>query len=855
MARPKKSRRGTRAPAQGEQKRARAEEPSRQKARGVVSRATWGDVLALTLLSAVVNFHRLTAQSFWADEGNSIAQARRSLQEIFVHAALDIHPPLYYILLHAWTRVFGFSEFAIRSLSAVAGIGVVLLVWLVARRLWGETTARAAGLIAALHPALVYYAQEARMYIFVALWASLAGYALLTIILREGRARLALADAAMARGESRVVLPGPVRVPPQHPALLLGRWDLLFTLALAAGMWTHYAFATVAAVFALVYLAWMFTTRRSIPLYPRFIRLFTDYPAVLLLFVPWLPIALDRVRSWPRPSNPMSPAEALDATWRWLAVGPVPPAPLTRWLWVWAALILVALWPWRRSLGGRRVHWLSWGFPLLWVVGPVAMMIAMRVFKPAYLKFLIIAVPPFVILLARGVVAPWEDWGKRSQRRSRWLALLWLGASVLAVLSLQVVALGRYYYDPSAARDDYRGVVRYIEAVATPQDAIILNAPGQWDVFHYYYQGPLPAYRLPQNRPPDTNRLEQQLTTIAGKHTKLFVLFWATNESDPQGIMEKWLDTHAYKALDVWRGNVRFVIYATRRTSEEGAFSQDLDVWLGEVIRLEHFAIWQTRAAPGDVVQVRLRWRATRPIDRRYKVFIQLLGPGDRLIAQRDTEPVGGTRPTTTWQSGETIEDNYGLLIPLATPPGEYRLIAGMYEPETGKRLPVWQAGNEGDFVELPVRVQVVRPSAPPPVEVLPMRFRVDEQVGPIRVLGYDRYKRGFRHAPDTPVRPGEFLHVTIYWRAEEVPQERWRVTLSLVDGWGNAVANLTDDLAGPEYPTTAWAKGEVVRGEFDLYLPPDTRPDTYGLRVQLWKNDTPAGNPIPLGTVQISGG
>lgn len=807
--------------------------------------------MALALLSAVVNFHRLTAQSFWADEGNSIAQARRSLPEIFVHAALDIHPPLYYILLHGWTRIFGLSEFAIRSLSAVTGVAVVLMVWLLARRLWGNTTARVAGVIAALHPALVYYAQEARMYIFVALWAALAGYALLTIILKEGQARLALADAAMARGESRVVVSGPVRVPLQHPALLLGRWDLLFILALAAGMWTHYAFGIVAILFALLYLAWMWSTRRSIPLYPRFIRLLTDNLGALLLFIPWLPIALNRVRSWPRPSAPMPPVEALDATWRWLALGPVPPESLRRWLWLWAALILVALWPWRRSTGKKHAHWLSWAFPLTWIVGPVAAMLVLKAFKPAYLKFLILALPPFIILLARGILAPWDAWEKHA--RGRRLVLLWSVGIFVALLVIQVLALGRYYYDPAAARDDYRGIVQYIEAVASPDDGIILNAPGQWDVFGYYYRGPLPVYRLPEERPPNPERLQRRLEEIARQHPKLFVLLWATNESDPQGIMEKWLDTHAYKALDVWRGNVRFLIYATRRTSEEGAIAREMDARLGNAIRLEHFVIWQTRAAPGEVVQVRLRWRATASINRRYKVFLQLLAPGDRLVAQRDTEPLGGTRPTTTWQPGDVIEDNYGMLIPLATPPGEYRLIGGMYDMETGQRLPVQQGGRQGDFVEFPVRVQVVRPPAPPPVEVLPMRFRSGETVGPIRVLGYDRYKRGFRHAPDTPVRPGDFLHVTIYWQADDTPQEQWRATLSLVDGWGNVVANLTDDLAGPEYPTTKWTKGEVVRGEFDLYLPPNTKPDTYGLRLELWKGDNPAGNPIPLGTVRIT--
>ncbi len=809
----------------------------------------WVEGVVLALLSLVLNFHRLTAQSFWSDEGNSIAQAMRSLPEIWTHAALDIHPPLYYMLLHAWTRAFGTSEFAIRSLSAVAGVAVVLLVWLLARRLWGSATARAAGVLAAFHPALVYYAQEARMYIFVVLWATLAAYAFLTLILREGRARLALPDAALVRGARHVVRSGPPRVSPRHPALLLGKWDLVLALALAAGLWTHYAFPVVMVIFALVYGGWIYTTRRTIPVPPRLIRLMTYNLAAVLLYMPWLPIALARVQAWPRPAHSLPFQEALITAWRWLALGPVPPAWLTQWLWLWSALVAVSLWPWR----GRRVHWLSWAFPLLWMALPVTTMAALGIFTPAYLKFLILSVPPLLILLARGALTPWDLWRKPSARWGRVVAGVWVGLALGSVLLFQGIALVHYYYDPAAARDDYRGIVQYIEAVAGPEDGIILNAPGQWEVFRYYYRGSLPVYRLPEERPPDPHRLQTTLEALSVKHRKLFVLLWATNESDPQGIMEHWLDTHAYKALDVWRGNVRFLIYATMRTSEEGAFSRDVKVDVGGKIRLEHVAVWQREAAPGDVVQVRLRWRARAPIAQRYKVFLQLLGPGDRLVAQRDTEPAGGSYPTSTWRTDDIVEDNYGLLIPLATPPGEYRLIVGMYNPANGRRLPVRYDGWEGDFYEIPVRVIVKRPKTPPPVEVLPMRFRVDEEVGPIRVLGYNRYKRGFRHAPDTPIHPGDFVHITIYWQAKAKPVSRWRVTLSLVDGWGNAVASLQDDLAGPAYPTTEWQAGEIVRGEFDLYLPPEIKPDTYGLRLQLWKGESQVRRAIPLGTVQVS--
>ncbi len=57
--------------------------------------------------------------------------------------------------------------------------------------------------------------------------------------------------------------------------------------------------------------------------------------------------------------------------------------------------------------------------------------------------------------------------------------------------------------------------------------------------------------------------------------------------------------------------------------------------------------------------------------------------------AQRDDEPVGGSRPTTTWQIGEMIDDRYGLQIAENTPPGDYTIEVGMYDPGTLVRVPV----------------------------------------------------------------------------------------------------------------------------------------------------------------------
>ena len=82
---------------------------------------------------------------------------------------------------------------------------------------------------------------------------------------------------------------------------------------------------------------------------------------------------------------------------------------------------------------------------------------------------------------------------------------------------------------------------------------------------------------------------------------------------------------------------------------------------------------------------------------KRYTVFVHLLDSDNRIVAQMDSEPLGGTHPTTEWQFGEIVRDNYGLLIAPDTPPGEYLLEVGMYYLPTLERLPVLDASGSAE--------------------------------------------------------------------------------------------------------------------------------------------------------------
>ena len=88
-------------------------------------------------------------------------------------------------------------------------------------------------------------------------------------------------------------------------------------------------------------------------------------------------------------------------------------------------------------------------------------------------------------------------------------------------------------------------------------------------------------------------------------------------------------------------------------------------------------------AGENGALEVKLYWRAREKIGEDYKVFVHILDEEGAIKQQRDTAPVEGMYPTSSWLAGGAIEDTYRFTLP----PGRYRLAIGMYDPESLERL------------------------------------------------------------------------------------------------------------------------------------------------------------------------
>ena len=210
----------------------------------------WWLVLLL-VGAAVFGLSMLVArgQSVWFDEGYSILLAKRSFSELLSLTAVDAHPPLYYILLKAWGEVFGFSEFALRSMSAIFAAGTAVLGVALTRKLFGTRIAIIAIPFVIFAPFMLRYGYEIRMYSLVAFLGVLGTYILVNAV--------------------------------QTKKLI---WWLLYAVVVAAGMYTLYSSIVIWIVHAIWLTYLSIKDKKSIFLW----RWPLVFIGAIVLFLPYL---------------------------------------------------------------------------------------------------------------------------------------------------------------------------------------------------------------------------------------------------------------------------------------------------------------------------------------------------------------------------------------------------------------------------------------------------------------------------------------------------------------------------------------------------------------------------------------
>jgi len=140
------------------------------------------EALVIFFIFAVIFLLRLYGlgrHDLWYDEIFTVNYARQPW--------FNVNAPLYWILLHFWTKLFGFSELSLRLPSAIFSFGSVIFVYLIAKRLFGKRAGIISSLLMGLSPFHLWYAQEARDYSMVLFLGTFSSYLLLRALKRGHR--------------------------------------------------------------------------------------------------------------------------------------------------------------------------------------------------------------------------------------------------------------------------------------------------------------------------------------------------------------------------------------------------------------------------------------------------------------------------------------------------------------------------------------------------------------------------------------------------------------------------------------------------------------------------------------------
>lgn len=215
-------------------------------------------IIVAAIVAMGISFSIGMQQSVWFDEAYSILVAKQEPADIVRLASVDVHPPAYYLLLHAWGNTFGWEGASLRLSSVLAFGGSIILAGVLIKRLFGDRAALSAVAVMALSPLLLRYGFEIRMYAL----ASLIGVAATYVMVR-------------ARGASK-------------GALWL--W-VLYAALVAVGVLTLYHLALL----WIAHVVWLMYVDRGK------LKRFWELPWLralvgsALLFMPWLPTFLSQV--------------------------------------------------------------------------------------------------------------------------------------------------------------------------------------------------------------------------------------------------------------------------------------------------------------------------------------------------------------------------------------------------------------------------------------------------------------------------------------------------------------------------------------------------------------------------------
>lgn len=523
-------------------------------------------LLLITLAGGSLRMLLLGSKTMWLDETFSVWVASQPVADMLQWIVkIDPHPPLYYLLLHPWMAINGTAPYEVRLLSALFSTATIPLIYLIGKRIAGVGVGLGAALLLAFSPFNLYFAQEARMYAFLAFNAAVAIYAL-ACLLTDARATLPIGSQlrqylrdwrtpAPAEPEASAVFSYQAtarnqagwrgwvrrhRPPPIQRIETDLAWLGLIVFS-AAALWTHNT-----AVFLVLatnsFVLGLFLYRRirqggetpalQAPAWTNWVK---AQLGILLLWLPWLFVFMEQASRvdqafW----IPAPTVDSVARTFRALlnASGSGQPFPMAM-MWSLCALLGLGVVFFRKRLSIFFLLATLFAVPFL---GELIVSLRRPIFFDRTLIWITI---PLLLLLAAGI----------AQLRSRLLIIVVVGVVATSYLFTDGDYL-RFYQ-----KEDWATAAGYVANFAEEDDLVLFNSNFVVIPFNYYFEPYAEHYNIDvieQGVPLDlltdgvlepkmTEKDIPQLGALLSEHDRVWLVYSHDAYTDPEGLIPQTL--------------------------------------------------------------------------------------------------------------------------------------------------------------------------------------------------------------------------------------------------------------------------------------------------------------------------
>ncbi|MBN1582536.1 MAG: hypothetical protein JXA89_17640 [Anaerolineae bacterium] len=257
--------------------------------------------------------------------------------------------------------------------------------------------------------------------------------------------------------------------------------------------------------------------------------------------------------------------------------------------------------------------------------------------------------------------------------------------------------------------------------------------------------------------------------------------------------------------------------------------AQEIDIPIGETLTLIGSDRIPRTLRPGAVLNLSLYWQSTVPANAAQAsscascTVLLWLEPVDAQVenGQQTTNriqlwngsPVRGQYPFSQWQQEEFVRDHYALRLPIDMPDGAFAL-----------NLQVASSAHDRPILLGTIDVEATdRLWEPPPFDY-PVGARLSDKV---ELLGYtlDRQQAA----------PGDTLHLTLIWQALKEMDTAYTVFTHLLDENQQIRGQKDNPPQNGSYPTTLWAREEVIVDEYEIVIQDGTPPGKHTIEIGMY--------------------